>query len=295
MRILIAVDDKPYSAVAVEQTACLARNTWADVTILGVPAKTGFARAKSGSGLPEPARHFAAAMDGYRENFLQCFEGKDCPYTQYEYGYELIEVLPGVWEQLLVARSRHKELRIKIRPGNPVREILSEAGEQGCNLIVIGGDRTRDCHWEHGGGVPKKVASDAQASVLVIKASERIDKVLCCLDHGLVSHESLEMVNQMVTLHQAELTIVALSHGEDLQEEVERKLDWMLKYYASRQITPLIEVVPIPSLETFLSQEGRWGLVALWMGKKSILHKAFSHKTLDKLIRSSQSSVLLLR
>jgi nucleotide-binding universal stress UspA family protein len=39
MRILLAVDQKPYSAHAVDDVAKLAGNTWADVTLLGVGPK----------------------------------------------------------------------------------------------------------------------------------------------------------------------------------------------------------------------------------------------------------------
>ena len=39
MRILVAVDQNPYSAHAVRQVAGLAMNTWADVTLLGLLPK----------------------------------------------------------------------------------------------------------------------------------------------------------------------------------------------------------------------------------------------------------------
>jgi len=80
-----------------------------------------------------------------------------------------------------------------------------------------------------------------------------------------------------------------------LPKKVERKLDTILKYYSAQKITPWIELVKISSLEAFISQEGRWGLLALWMGEKSILQKAFSRKTVDRLIKAGESSVLLLR
>ena len=73
--------------------------------------------------------------------------------------------------------------------------------------------------------------------------------------------------------------------------------NWMaiLKYYTAQKIRPWIELVKISSLETFVSQEGRWGLMALWMGEKSILQKAFSRKTVERLIKAGESSVLILK
>ena len=103
------------------------------------------------------------------------------------------------------------------------------------------------------------------------------------------------MISQMVTLHGAELEIVGLTEGESLPKNVERKLGTILKYYTAQKIWPLIELVKISALESFISQEGRWGLLALWMGEKSILQKAFSRKTVDRLIRAGESSVLILK
>ena len=39
MRILVAVDQHPYSAHVVKDVAKLAGNTWADVTLLGIGPK----------------------------------------------------------------------------------------------------------------------------------------------------------------------------------------------------------------------------------------------------------------
>ena len=80
-----------------------------------------------------------------------------------------------------------------------------------------------------------------------------------------------------------------------VSKNVELKLDAILKYYTAQKIRPWIELVKISSLESFISQEGRWGLLALWMGEKSILQKAFSRKTVDRLIKAGESSVLVLR
>ena len=88
---------------------------------------------------------------------------------------------------------------------------------------------------------------------------------------------------------------MGLTEGDTLSKNVERKLDAILKYYTAQKLQPWLELVKISSLESFISQEGRWGLMALWMGEKSILQKAFSRKTVDRLIRAGESSVLILR
>jgi nucleotide-binding universal stress UspA family protein len=297
MRILVAVDQNPYSAHAVRQVAGLAMNTWADITLLGLQPKkwTGANPSASIPGRRKIDPSFSKVMHAYRDTFLSHFEGEASPYTQLKYEYELLQTEPNLWQEFFVGRSSRKDFNVYIRQGNPAKEILSQAGQDGSDLIALGCERGQACFWEEWGNVPQKVAASAACSVWVIKKEKDIKKILCCLDHDRVSQESLEMISQMVTLHGAELEIVGLTQGDSLPKNVEQKLDAILKYYTAKKIWPAIELVKISSLEAFISQEGRWGLLALWMGEKSILQKAFSRKTVDRLIKAGESSVLILR
>ena len=149
--------------------------------------------------------------------------------------------------------------------------------------------------WENASNLPHKIANDAACSVLVVKKEATADRIVCCLDHDKVSQESLEMINQMVTFHKAELEIIGLTDGEELKPEVERKIDAILKYYTARNLMPIIQLVETSALESFVSQEAQHSLMALWMGEKSILEKIFPPKKMGKLVRTSESSVLILR
>jgi len=297
MRILVAVDQNPYSAYAVRQVAGLAMNTWADITLLGLQPKkrAGARRSASVSGRRKIDPTFAQVMSAYRDSFLSHFQDAASPYTQLKFEYELLQTEANRWQEFCVGRSSRKDFKVSVRQGNPAKEILAEARQDGSDLIVLGCERGQACFWEEWGNVPQKVALSAACAVWVIKKEKDIRKILCCLDHDRVSQESLEMISQTVTLHGAELEIVGLTEGESLPKNIERKLDTILKYYTAQKITPWIELVKISSLEAFISQEGRWGLLALWMGEKSILQKAFSRKTVDRLIKAGESSVLILR
>jgi len=297
MRILVAVDQNPYSAHAVRQVAGLAMNTWADITLLGLqPKKRTVANpAASISSRREIDPALSSVMTAYRDTFLSHFEDEASPYTQLKFEYELLQTEPNLWQEFYVGRSSRKDFKVSIRQGNPTKEILAEAALDGSDLIVLGCERDPACFWEEWGNVPQKVAASAACSVWVIKKEKDIKKILCCLDNDRVSQESLEMIGQMVTLYGAELEIVGLTQGDSLPKNVEQKLDAILKYYTAQKIRPWIELVKISSLESFIGQEGRWGLLALWMGEKSILQKAFSRKTVDRLIKAGESSVLILR
>ena len=293
MRILLAVDQKPYSAHAVDDVAKLAGNTWADVTLLGVgPKATEIDRSTSRAEINHP---LAKKLRNYRRNFLDHFEKEESPYEKRSCNYEFVEVRKGIWEELYVCRGGRKDLKIVLRPGNPVKEILAQSNEDDSDLIAMGCHKKGDCQWEGTINLPQKVANNASCSVLVIKEEKQIRKIVCCLDQENISQKSIEMINQMVTLYQTELEIVGLTDGTELKPKVAKNLDAILKYYNSRQIKALIKLVPTASLESFISQEAKRSMMALWMGGQSILAKMFPRGKVDKLIQGSESSVLLLR
>jgi hypothetical protein len=188
-----------------------------------------------------------------------------------------------------------KDFKVRLRVGNMSKAVLAEAEQDESDLIVIGCDHDRGCIWEHDPALPKKVVNSANCSALVVTARKKIKDILCCLDQESVSQETLEMVNQMVTIHQARLQIVGLSKGKKLEPEVDKSMQFILDYYLAREITPRISTVDTSELESFLSQEMEQRLIALVMGKKSLLSKILSKKKVDKLVEASRSSVLILR
>jgi nucleotide-binding universal stress UspA family protein len=293
MRILVAVDQHPYSAHAVNDVAKLAGNTWADVTLLGVGPKA--AELSRSSNRTEIKHPLTKKLRNYRRNFLDHFEKEESPYEKRSCNYEFVEVKKGIWEELYICRGARKDLKIVLRSGNPVKEILAQSYEDDSDLIAMGCYKKGDCQWEGAINLPQKVANNAICSVLVIKEEKQIRKIVCCLDQENISQKSIEMINQMVTLYQTELEIVGLTDGTTLKPMVEKNLDAILKYYNARQIKAWIKLVDTTSLESFISQEARRSMMALWMGGQSILTKMFPRGKVDKLIQGSESSVLLLR
>jgi len=293
MRILAAVDQHPYSDRVIKDVAKLARNTWADVTLLGVgPKAMEIGKSSNCAGIKHP---LAEKLRNYRRNFLDHFEKEDSPYEKQLCNYEFVEVKRGMWEELYVCRGARKDLKIVLRSGNPVKEILAQSQENDSDLIAMGCNKEGDCQWEGAINLPQKVANNATCSVLVVKEEKQIRKIVCCLDQERISQKSIEMINQMVTLYQTELDIVGLMDGPTLKPMVEKNLDAILKYYKARKIKAWIKLVEAASLEPFISQEARRSMMALWMGEHSLLSKMFTRGKVDKLIQRSKSSVLLLR
>ena len=291
MRILCAVDNNSYSEFAIKETARLAANTWANVTILGIspqPIPATKEAATRGAGM------FKALHD-YRELFLTQFRESASPFDIKRCGYEFIRLADGTWEELYLCRSSMKDLRIRLRTGNPAKAILAEAGEEESDLIVLGCDQKSDCSWETDAALPKKVVNGANCSALLVTARRKIKEILCCLDQESVSQETLEMVNQMVTIHKAKLKIVGLSKGKGLEPDVDKSMQLILDYYLAREINPHLSIVDTSQLESFLAQETEQALISLVMGKRSLLAKTLSKKKVDKLLEKSRSSVLILR
>ena len=290
MKILIAVDQGLYSDHAVLEGARIAKNTWAHVTILGVKSSS-----QEADNADETDTLIKYSKD-YRQQFLKSFEKDFCPYPEHTDDYELIEKTPGVFVDSPVLKNTQKELKTVVRTGNPIKEIFAEAREGDYDLIIIGCSGTNECVWENDPMIPQRIVNDASCSVLVAKDIANVKKIICCLDHNQVSQESIEMINQLVTFHDAELEIVGIAEGDSLKDKVENKIQSILKYYTAKHIaTPEIEVVSASAFESFISARQGTAMLALWMEKKSFLAKIFSKTQVTKLIKESHSSVMILR
>jgi hypothetical protein len=294
MRILFAGDEHPYSAFALNEVIRLAMNTWADVTLLAVlPSLPGEESAgarplTSDQPLSEPFR-------AYRETFLKAWSDEDSPYAMKNWGYELIPLKRGVWEEMMVCRGTKRDLKVRVRVGNVAHEILAEAREEESDLIVLGCTRGDRCVWEGGLPVPQNVVNDADCSVLLVKEEQSINRLLACLDQSYISQDSLEMLNQMATIHGARMELVGLSQEGGMKKEVYRRLIEIGDYYEDRRINLTTRLTEVSDFESFIGSEVKQDLLALWMGKKSLLDRFFPRDWVGRFVSKCQTSVLVMR
>ncbi|MGQ9688203.1 MAG: universal stress protein [Desulfobaccales bacterium] len=287
MRILFAGDENPYSAFALKELIRLAMNTWADVTLLGVQAE------RAAPGPVNPALNLA--LNRYRETFLNSWEGEDSPYAPSNWQYEWSQMKENLWEERLVCKSGKKDFRVHLRLGNPVASILSEAREEGGDLIIMGCSGGGECLWAGVSGVPQRVASEADCSVLLVKEEQPLSRILACLDQTYISQESLEILNQMVTIHNAELEVIGVNAEAGLKKEVYTRLIEVGDYYHDRGVKINTRLMEIADLEASIASDGKQDLLALWMGKKSMLSRFFPREWVGRLVARGQSSVLVMR
>jgi len=277
MRILVALDQDTRSAHTLSQVTRLLVNTWANVTLLGiVPRKTG------DGGI---TTDFVDTMNQYHKAVLEGFDAADLPYAPADDDYEIAEIRPGIFEKISHSDGGIKELTVRIRVGNPTQTILEEAQDCGSDLIVLRSDMDSQ----------QKIATKADCSVLIVKKERYTQRILCFLDDALLSQKSLEMITQMAVLFNAEIEIAGLTNKQEVDEKIENKLGWLMRYFNRKGIQPWIQLVALSSLEAFILEEDHWSLVTMWMGETSIFKRLFSVNKVAKLLKSRKSSVLLLR
>ena len=294
MRILFAGDEHGYSEYAIKETAKLAMNTWADVTLLGVHAMHS-AKDSAKTTMRAVDLPVSEALRGYRDLFLNSWIKEESPYELQDGNYEWIQLNNGRWEEAKVLRGRKKDFRVRLRMGNPSSEILSEAVSDATDLIVLGCTKGDNCFWSESRTVPQEVVNQSDCSVLLVKQDRPVTRILACLDQGYISQESLEMVNQMVTIHGARLELIGLSQNGDMNQAAYTRLIEIGDYYSDRNIKIETRLTEVSDFEQFITGEIREDLVALWAGKKSLLSRFFNRDWIARFVSKSRSSVLVMR
>lgn len=296
MRILFAADQYHYSAHALEALAKLAENTWADLTFVGVLNKSlGRSVAPGAAGTNTHA--LPGALTRYRDEFLARWPKGDSPYTPTRQQHEWISLRQGLWEHMQVARGSMKELKVRLRFGQTASEILAAAEEEASSLIVMGCTGGDACLWQDDPSVPQKVVDGAAVSVLLVKEAAPIRKLYMCLDDSDITQDALEMVNQMVSITGAELNVVGLTKEGGIKTQVFPWLSAVHDYYNGKGVPCHIRFSEIDAFQEFISSQVTEGLLALWLGKKSILSRLFQKKadSIGHFVSRCRTSVLVLR
>jgi hypothetical protein len=292
---LFAGDEQHYSEFAMKEVVRLAMNTWADVTFLGVVSAGLGAEAATAGGEALSRQPLSQALSNYRETFLSAWGNDSSPYSLKEPHYEWVSFKNSQWEQLRISRGVKKDLKVRLRIGDIANEILTEARDEAVDLIVLGCTKGERCLWQGELTVPQKVANDASCSVLLVKEDQPTSRILACLDQTSVSQESLEMINQMATIHKAQLQLIGLTKEGGMKTDAYTRLIELGDYYSDRRIPVATKLVEVPDFSNSLAQETQKDLLALWMGKKSLLDRFVPRGWVEELISTSPTSVLVLR
>ncbi len=282
MKILVALDAKEYSRKIIKDVARLAENTLADIIFLGVQEKTA-----------EPAKILASTLLKYQNDVFSYFSPDELPYAEAP-SDQWQEHAQGDWS---LSAKGMKEFTLRIRAGSVAKQAVTVAEEIECDLIILGCSSKFGCEWSGEMNVPLRIAEDAPCSVLVIKQARKATQIVSILDQSVVSQDSLEMINQLVTLHDAGLKIVGVQEKKGAKnDEIEQRMVGLLKYYNDRKVSVWVKLVDSDIVKEYVTDSSREAIVALWMGgKQSLIKKLFSRSMVDKLLETTKSALLILR
>jgi hypothetical protein len=103
------------------------------------------------------------------------------------------------------------------------------------------------------------------------------------------------MINQLATIHKAQVELIGLSQSGDMQKDVYRRLIEIGDYYEDRQIKVATQITEIADFEKFVANELKQDLLALWLGRKSLLDRFFPRDWVGRFVSKCQTSVLVMR
>ncbi len=248
MNILVIVESTGFNKKLAKEVGRLAANTWANITLLGYLPKL----------VKEKSRTLQENIIKYRDEILSCFSDEGSPY-------------PRIWSEewqnkdqslVMPMESAQKRLDLIIVKAEDDLNIISFLRSKPVDLLIFGDQADFQSPVIAG-------TMEVAGSLLVIKGIKDPHQVVCCLDHDQIHHNSLDIINQLVTLYNAELKIVGFSNGGQNQKKIEACLQYLLNYYSNLKVTPWLELVDASIKAQFLVKESQKKLVALGYEKKS--------------------------
>jgi nucleotide-binding universal stress UspA family protein len=284
MKILVALDSREYSKNILKEVARLAQNTLADIVFLGV---------QDSGGEQKPQDLLVSTLIKYRHDVCNYFNPEELPYGKLTFG-DFSQTVQGDW---ILSSKGIKDFTLRITTGSVARKVVAVAAEIECDLVILGCSGKLGCEWDGEMNVPLRIAKDASCSVLVIKQLKKSDQIVSILDQSIVSQDSLELVNQLVTLHEAGLKIVGVKEKMvgNKQDQMEKRMIELIRYYNERGIDAWVKLIGSNDVKDYVTVSSREAIVALWLGKQSLLKKLFSLSMVDKLLENTRSSLLILR
>ena len=281
MKILVAIDREEYSGKAAAKAVQLAKNTWAEVILLGLQEEKD----------KRPSVELVEKMTVYGHLFTA---QPDSPYGMGPLD-KVEESAPGKWVVRFLQPRGRKRLRLVVRGGDFLRQVMAEIEEEMPDIIIIGMGSPWEAQWGGYPEFPVRVAEKAPCTVLIVKEDKAPKRMVCCLDHDQISQDSLELINQFVTIHHAELTILAVMTKEGLKETVEERLRDLVRYYTGLGIKTWIQVLQPHELVKVVEDASANSIVGIWMGRRSFLRSLFSRDHMEELIQAARSLVLILK
>ena len=198
----------------------------------------------------------------------------------------------GLYEVCLL--GPHEEgIRFRLREGDPVREILHEAEEEGHDLIVIGTRGFRGLKRWLVGSIAQEVAFYSSCSILVAKILHPDQGILVGYHGTEPAKVALLRGGKLAEIFHAELKLVAVAEEEKEAEQ------WLVRAQAALEeagIRPrALELTPRTGdpEEVLIAEAGQDYLIVLGRSERSKLKKYFFSSLPLRILDHAPTSVLI--
>jgi nucleotide-binding universal stress UspA family protein len=205
------------------------------------------------------------------------------------------EGVDGATELHLVG-SRGENVRLRLREGHPVDEILEEAKGGDYDLIIVGSGGHHEGFASHFvGSTALRVADLAPCSVLIAKNIREENSFLLCTDGSQLS-EKVEIAGaEMARVLEAKVTVLSVAEGASRREEAVRLIRRaeMILAQMGIEAKPLVRI-GLPS-EEIIDEAKDHDIVVTGSSGSSAVKKFFLGSVPLKVIEYGKCPVLIVR
>jgi nucleotide-binding universal stress UspA family protein len=300
VKILMCTDGDVHAERAIRFGGNFARSLDANVTILHVlPSSPGENRTEILSGKRSLSEWKAAIPEiGYLEGGARILEemgllrfrtkpSANAPYT-------LREDAHGGLDLHWVGRAARR-VRLKLREGDAAEQILVEAQQSHCDLIIIGARGHEGAAPYFAGSTAVRVAEFASCSVLISKNIKEKHHFLICTD-GSKQAEQAEILGATIAQAlSADVTVLSVSEDEDGLPQAQaraRRAEMVLKQLGIKIDVRVL--VGRPS-EEIIREARDHDVVVMGASGSSAVRRFFLGSVPLKVIEYGECPVLLVR
>ncbi len=300
MKILMCTDGEEYAEEAIRFGGKLAKEMSSDISILHVRPPISprnriqltTARKKLGEwNLEIPGVDYLVRA---KEILTELGLTKTAPFEEEKVSRAFRVEVHGATELHLIG-LKGELVRLRLREGHPVDEILEEADLGDYDLVIVGSRGQKGFSSHFVGSTAMRVADLAACSVLIAKNIKADDNFLLCTDGSQLAEKAEIIGAEMAQKLGANMTI--LSVAESIEEEKEatqltRRADMIL---AQMGIKAERKVRVGRPAEEIIDEAKDHDIVVMGSSGSSLVKKFFLGSTPLKVIEYGECPVLIVR
>lgn len=198
--------------------------------------------------------------------------------------------------ELHMVGSRGENVRLRLREGHPVEEILEEAKVGDYDLIIVGSRGHHEGFSAHFvGSTALRVADLAPCSVLIVKNIRGTDDFLICTDGSQLSEKAEIAGAEMARVMGAQVTLLAVAEEESGREEAARMSRRAEMILAQMGIEAKPRVRIGRPFEEIIDEAKGHDIVVMGASGSSAVKKFFLGSVPLKVIEYGECPVLIVR